>query len=122
MQQPLAHVNGSLDEGRIRETLAAATPFPRQNAPALLHGDYWPGNILWQAGRLAAVIDWEDAELGDPLADLAISRLIFYGFYGREAMQAFTRQYLAKTAIDPRSLPYWIYTPPCAWCAWPGQI
>ena len=107
MQQPLAHVNGSLDEGRIRETLAAATPFPRQNAPALLHGDYWPGNILWQAGRLAAVIDWEDAELGDPLADLAISRLDLLWIYGREAMQAFTRQYLAKTAIDPRSLPYW---------------
>ena len=32
----------------------------------LLHGDYWPGNVLWQQGRLAAVLDWEDAALGGP--------------------------------------------------------
>ena len=41
----------------------------------LLHGDYWPGNVIWQDGRLVAVIDWEDACLGDPLADLATARV-----------------------------------------------
>lgn len=45
------------------------------NQPTLLHGDYWPGNILWQGDQLAAIIDWEDACLGDPLSDLANSRL-----------------------------------------------
>ena len=58
---------------RIRDMLASAWPFPRPNPPALLHGDYWPGNILWKDGRLAAVIDWEDACLGDPLVDLAMA-------------------------------------------------
>ena len=43
--------------------------------PRLLHGDYWPGNVLWQDGRLVAVIDWEDAALGDPLADVACARV-----------------------------------------------
>ena len=107
IQPRLAQVNAAMDEGRIRDTLEAAWPFPRHNPPALLHGDYWPGNILWQSGRLAAVIDWEDAVLGDPLADLAISRLDLLWIYGQAAMEAFTRHYLARTGIDTRSLPYW---------------
>ena len=107
LQQRPAQMNDSLDEARIRNTLEAARSFPQHNALALLHGDYWPGNILWQEGRLAAVIDWEDAALGDPLADLAIGRLDLLWIYGRGAMEAFTRRYLARTAIDTRSLPYW---------------
>ncbi len=31
--------------------------------------------MLWKDGQLVAVIDWEDAPLGDPLADVANSRL-----------------------------------------------
>jgi aminoglycoside phosphotransferase (APT) family kinase protein len=107
MHQPPTQLDASLQEGRIRDRLQAAWPFSRHNAPALLHGDYWPGNILWQAGRLSAVIDWEDAKVGDPLADLAISRLDLLWIYGREMMDAFTGHYLAGTAIDTRSLPYW---------------
>jgi aminoglycoside phosphotransferase (APT) family kinase protein len=53
------------------------------------------------------VIDWEDAAVGDPLADLAISRLDLLWIYGRQPMEAFTRHYLANTTIDLRSLPYW---------------
>ena len=29
---------------------------------ALLHGDYWPGNVLWKNGALVGVIDWEDTQ------------------------------------------------------------
>lgn len=100
-------MDASLDEGHIWDILQAAWPFPLHNALALIHGDYWPGNILWQAGRLAAVIDWEDTVVGDPLADLAISRLDLLWIYGRDVMEAFTRHYLAKTALDTYSLPYW---------------
>jgi aminoglycoside phosphotransferase (APT) family kinase protein len=101
------HVDRSLEEGRIRDTLEAAWPFPRRNTDALLHGDYWPGNILWREGRLVTVIDWEDAALGDPLIDLAISRLDLLWIFGAEAMQAFTRHYQSLMAIDYSSLPYW---------------
>jgi len=57
-------------QARILRSLAPAWPPANQNKPVLLHGDFWPGNVLWKDGRIAAVIDWEDAALGDPLADL----------------------------------------------------
>ncbi|MBE7554261.1 MAG: phosphotransferase family protein [Anaerolineales bacterium] len=96
-----------LDEGWIRETLAAVWPLPQRNAPALRHGDFWPGNILWWDGQLAAVIDWEDASLGDPLADLAISRLDLLWIFGCEAMDSFTHRYQSLIDIDYTNLPYW---------------
>jgi len=102
-----ANVDESLDEGHIRDVLEAAWPFPQRNASVLLHGDYWPGNILWKDGRLVAVIDWEDARIGDPLADVASSRLEILWAFGREAMQHFTRHYQSMATIDFTNLPYW---------------
>lgn len=92
---------------QIRDALAAAWPVPQNNRSVLLHGDYWPGNVLWQGDRLATVIDWEDARLGDPLIDLAISRLDIVWIFGIEAMHSFTEHYLARVAIDDAALPYW---------------
>jgi len=37
----------------------------------LCHGDVGPGNFLFEAGRITAMIDWEFAHLGDPMDDLA---------------------------------------------------
>jgi aminoglycoside phosphotransferase (APT) family kinase protein len=104
---PPAQPDASLEEGRIRAALAAAWPLAARNAPALLHGDYWPGNLLWRAGRLAAVLDWEDARTGDPLADLGNSRMEILFALGPEAMAAFTRQYQALAPLDYTDLPYW---------------
>lgn len=95
------------DEERIRAVLEAAWPLPQQNPSALLHGDFWPGNILWRDGRLVGVIDWEDAALGDPLADLANSRLEMLWAFGSEAMQRFTEHYQSLHALDWANLPYW---------------
>jgi aminoglycoside phosphotransferase (APT) family kinase protein len=39
--------------------------------PCLTHGDYWPGNTVWNHGRLAAVIDWSEARVGDRRVDIA---------------------------------------------------
>jgi aminoglycoside phosphotransferase (APT) family kinase protein len=40
-------------------------------APRLVHGDLIPGNLLIDAGRLKAVIDWSCAAYADPAQDLA---------------------------------------------------
>lgn len=97
----------SLAESRLRAALAGAWPPPRRNRPVLLHGDVWPGNLLWRGGRLRAVIDWEDAAVGDPLADLANARLELSIAHGEDAMAALTRHYLALTTIDAAALPAW---------------
>jgi aminoglycoside phosphotransferase (APT) family kinase protein len=49
--------------------LLAAQP-PEQRAPTLVHGDYHYGNMLFRAAEVVAVLDWEIAEIGQPLLDL----------------------------------------------------
>jgi aminoglycoside phosphotransferase (APT) family kinase protein len=53
---------------RLTETL------PEQSAPAIVHGDYRLTNVMFtpDLGRIAAVVDWEMATLGDPLTDLGL--------------------------------------------------
>lgn len=49
---------------------------PKQAAPTLVHGDYHYGNLLFKDGEVAGVLDWEIAELGQPLIDLASLALV----------------------------------------------
>lgn len=61
---PRAHV--------LHERLMAA--IPSQGAARVVHGDFGPHNCLFApTGELTAVLDWEIATLGDPLADMAYS-------------------------------------------------
>jgi aminoglycoside phosphotransferase (APT) family kinase protein len=102
-----AQADESEDVGRIRAALEAVWPLPQRNPSVLLHGDFWPGNLLWRDGQLVGIIDWEDAAVGDPLADVANSRLEILWAFGIDAMQEFTQQYQALTTIDWTNLPYW---------------
>lgn len=98
----------TLHEGHIRDTLESGWTFLQKNKDVLLHGDFWTGNTLWREGELVAVIDWEDAALGDPLADFANARLEILWAFGAEAMNDFTHQYQSKmTTIDFTNLPLW---------------
>jgi aminoglycoside phosphotransferase (APT) family kinase protein len=47
---------------------------PRTYRPGILHGDYQFANVMFRHGapaRMAAIVDWEMATIGDPLLDLA---------------------------------------------------
>jgi aminoglycoside phosphotransferase (APT) family kinase protein len=97
---------------RVREQLAARVGEPERNRRVLLHGDYWPGNVMWQDGRLAAVLDWEDACVGDPLADLATARVELLCQYGEEATARFTAAYVeayheVNGPLSLEALPVW---------------
>jgi aminoglycoside phosphotransferase (APT) family kinase protein len=53
-----------------------ARRLPPSPAPALVHNDYKLDNVmlpLASADRIEAVLDWEMATLGDPLADLGLT-------------------------------------------------
>lgn len=63
-----------LDEVADVRPVLAALPWPTARR-VLVHGDLWSGNLLWRDDRLVAMLDWEDAAVGDPLSDLAGSRL-----------------------------------------------
>jgi len=46
---------------------------PRHYEPGIMHGDYQFANVMFGHGapaRLAAIVDWEMATIGDPLLDL----------------------------------------------------
>lgn len=108
IRQRPPQIDTSLEEGCIRDKLEAAFPFPRLNNPVLLHGDFWLGNVIWRDSRIAAVIDWEDAAIGDPIIDLGISRLEILWAIGIEAMHRFTEVYQSlMPMVDLTYLPYW---------------
>lgn len=82
----------------IAEVIARAPRLtPRR---VVLHGDFWPGNVLWRGEQLAAVIDWEDAAIGDPLSDLACCRLELAYRHAPEQVSAFTARYLSLRGLD----------------------
>lgn len=58
-----------------------ARSIPASSAPAIVHGDYRLGNLIWDReppGKLLAVLDWEMSTIGDPLADLGYT-LLWWG-------------------------------------------
>ena len=69
-----ASIDGAdYDDDRIHDLHATlSTRIPDQGPARVVHGDYGMHNCMVDgAGRIVAVLDWEIATLGDPLADFA---------------------------------------------------
>jgi aminoglycoside phosphotransferase (APT) family kinase protein len=47
-----------------------AVQMPVERASTLVHGDYHYGNMLFRGAEVVAVLDWEIAQIGQPLLDL----------------------------------------------------
>lgn len=78
-----------------------------EGTPVLLHGDFWPENVIWRDGQIAAVLDWEDAAFGDPLSDVACTALELRYLYGRAGADRFLAAYAGNSTPDPRRLALW---------------
>lgn len=100
-------IDDSLREGAALGALQSHWPPPPPARDSLLRCDLWLGNVLWSGSDVVAVIDWENAHVGDPLADLAITRLECAWSFGRDAVTAFTERYVEATGIDLAALPVW---------------
>lgn len=83
MARQLRRWNGQWEtwrEGQDRPGLTALGTALREQLPesgpgAIVHGDYRIDNVVFDRadpGRVLAVLDWEMATLGDPLADLGL--------------------------------------------------
>jgi len=60
-----------VDERRSGEAVLANVETLTGFEPALTHSDLGPSHLLVRDGRLAGVIDWGDARVGDPAIDYA---------------------------------------------------
>jgi aminoglycoside phosphotransferase (APT) family kinase protein len=103
-----AHPDAALLEAAIRAALARIWPPPQVNQQVVVHGDYWPGNALWRNGELVCIVDWEDAAVGDPLADVGNARMELCMLFGWPVAAEFTTAYQAlRPHLDFTALPHW---------------
>ena len=98
-----AHPDGRSIWQAVHDLLPTIQPVP----PALVHIDYWLGNILWQDGRITAVLDWEEASFGDPGYDVAYLRLELAMLGGETLADAFLAAYVQANGRPVTNLTFW---------------
>jgi len=81
----LVDLDGRIDTGRAAAVWEAALKAEWDGEPVWFHGDIATGNLLLDAGRLSAVIDFGTSGVGDPACDLVITWVTLTG----EAREAF---------------------------------
>ncbi len=120
-----------LQHDRLRRQIEAASPLPPHlkekalerlhalpRGRLLCHGDFHPANVLLSPAG-PRVIDWENAMLGNPLADVARSTVLFQAAHvhfpgeqlSAEAIARFNdsyvSEYIALTGADAALIEAW---------------
>ena len=95
------------DGAMIWQAVHGLLPNIQQVEPALVHLDYWRGNVLWDQGQIAAVVDWEEAGYGDPGIDVAYCcmEMVIMGMI--EASEEFLSVYEAEMGQQVVNLGFW---------------
>lgn len=93
------------DSGLWDECIAAYTTEhpPRSDRSALLHRDFHPLNVLWSGPGVAGLVDWVNACVGHPHAELGHCRWNLSVLVDSAAADAFLDRYLAVTDSQPYS-------------------
>lgn len=73
----------------------------RDRGDALVHGDYWTGNLLWRDRALVGVLDWDAAAIGARGADVGKARLDLALHFGVKAAEDFTAHYQQLVGSAP---------------------
>lgn len=87
-----ADLNGRVQGGhgpgwpRLREIGIPSAPL------TFVHGDLWPGNLLFQGDRLTGIVDWGDAGVGHPGLEV--------GYLAADLRVATGSQQVHEAAID----------------------
>jgi aminoglycoside phosphotransferase (APT) family kinase protein len=121
MARQVRRWRAQLDASRSREVpgidelharLAASVPQTQRHS--IVHGDYRLDNVIvGPDGRIAAVLDWEMATLGDPLADVGLLHVYLTSGARRSALlppaAEMIRMYAAvRHDLDLSPLPWYI--------------
>ncbi|HET7048974.1 MAG TPA: phosphotransferase [Solirubrobacteraceae bacterium] len=72
-----------------------------------VHRDYHPGNVLWEQGRVSGIVDWVNASIGSPWADVGHCRVNIASELGQEAADRFLDLYRAVSGRTDEYHPYW---------------
>lgn len=88
---------------RVRDGVDAVT-WPE---PVLIHDDFHPGNVLFDGGRLSAIVDWPLAAAGPPACDVAFCRLDVALMLGLEVADAVLAAYEAETGAPLADIAWW---------------
>ncbi|MEO1222762.1 MAG: phosphotransferase [Pseudomonadota bacterium] len=92
----------------LRAKLTKLNDTAYRGTPVLLHGDFWPENLIWSDGHIAAILDWEDAAVGDPLSDIACTCLEIRYLFGDKGVREFKNAYAKHDRIEQGRLSLWL--------------
>jgi aminoglycoside phosphotransferase (APT) family kinase protein len=80
---------------------------PGGDEPLFIHRDYHPGNVLWHDGRVSGIVDWVNASIGSPWADVGHCRVNIASELGPAAADRFLDLYRAASGRTDEYDPYW---------------
>jgi aminoglycoside phosphotransferase (APT) family kinase protein len=122
-ERQVARWHGQLEAVRVRSLPALDelgrrlnTGMPRARHSSLLHGDYRIDNVILDErdpGRIRAVLDWEMATLGDPMADLGML-LMYWGEPG-EVFASPVHEIPARAGFPTRAQAVELYARETGW-------
>jgi aminoglycoside phosphotransferase (APT) family kinase protein len=115
-RQAIATLEGRIDTEAVTAVWEAALAATWRGPPVWFHGDVSPGNLLVQAGRLSAVIDFGCCGVGDPACDLAIAWTVFEG----ESREAFRAALPLDAGAWARGCGWALWKALIVWAALPG--
>jgi len=79
---------------------------PPSGEQVFIHRDYHPGNVLWSRRRVSGIVDWANASLGAPEADVGHCRANLAGHFDLTIADRFLARYHTLTGRTGYH-PYW---------------
>jgi aminoglycoside phosphotransferase (APT) family kinase protein len=80
---------------------------PPSDERLFIHRDFHPGNVLWQDGEVTGLIDWVNASIGSPWADVGHCRVNLASEIGQEGADRFLELYREASGRQDEYHPYW---------------
>ena len=80
---------------------------PPSEERLFVHRDYHPGNVLWDAGRVSGIVDWVNASIGSPWADVGHCRMNIASELGPAAADRFLELYRSVSGRTDEYHAYW---------------